>query len=161
MGYHAARGEFTLDFKKTAAAVIEDIDDDTNTGGPPDEDDPALLIPTQLLSAQFLEMDTSPNMNIINQDDQYLNVTFPPNNNHTLSFTSISATLDPSSTLEDQLEFVPGGVILILVASTESGEIVRNRVMWTYTMECSDGMEEDVLVVEVGDEFAWAMFVSF
>ena len=52
---------------------------------------------------------------------------------------------------------------MILVASTESGEIVRNRVMWTYTMECSGGggMEEDVLVVEVGDEFAWTMFVSF
>ena len=54
------------------------------------------------------------------------------------------------------MEYVPGGVILILVGQTELGEIVRNRVMWTYTMGCD---VEDV-TVEVGDVFGWTMFVS-
>ena len=121
------------------------------------------LIPNQLYSAQFLEMDTSTNMNIINQDDTYLNnnVTYPPNTtpitNYTLSYTSISSTLNPDLSIEEQLDIVPGGVILVLVGLTNDGEVIRNRIMWTYTMGC--GME-DVTVMN-GDEFGWAMFVSF
>eukprot|EP00970_Alexandrium_tamarense_P015177 scaffold4784_cov229-Alexandrium_tamarense.AAC.3 len=113
-------------------------------------------VPTQLLSAQFLEIDTTPNMNIINQDDQYLNLTFPYNNDDmVLSFTSISATLDPAMSLEEQLDIVPGGVILVLVGQVEeSGEIMRNRLMWTYSMGCG----VSVKTVEVGDEFGWAEF---
>ena len=119
------------------------------------------LIPNQLFSAQFLEMDTSTNMNIINQDDSYLNnATFPPSDNgitdYTLTYTSISSTLNPDLSIEEQLDIVPGGVILILVALTNGGEVIRNRIMWTYTMGC--GME-DVTVLN-GDEFVWATFVS-
>ena len=97
-------------------------------------------------------------MNIINQDDQYLNLTFPYNNDDmVLSFTSISATLDPAMSLEEQLDIVPGGVILVLVGQVEeSGEIMRNRLMWTYSMGCG----VSVKTVEVGDEFGWAEFVS-
>ena len=111
--------------------------------------------PSQLLSAQFLEMDTSENMNIINQDDQYLNSDIPLP--EVLSFTSISSTLDPTLSLEEQIDIVPGGVILILVGMTESGEIMRNRVMWTYSMSCGD---DDWMTIGNGDEYAWAMFVS-
>jgi len=111
--------------------------------------------PSQLLSAQFLEMDTSENMNIINQDDQYLNSDIPLP--EILSFTSISSTLDPTLSLEEQIDIVPGGVILILVGMTEGGEIMRNRVMWTYSMSCDD---DDWMTVGNGDEYAWAMFVS-
>ena len=123
-----------------------------------------LLIPNQLLSALFLELDTSKDMHIINQDEEYINVTFPPNDDsspvtdYALSFTSISAMLDPDIPLNDQLQFVPGGVILVLIASAESGELIRNRLLWTYEMGC--GMEESV-TVEVGDEFGWAIFVSY
>jgi len=112
--------------------------------------------PSQLLSAQFLEMDTSENMNIINQDDQYLSNSDIPLP-EVLSFTSISSTLDPSLSIEEQIDIVPGGVILILVGMTESGEIMRNRVMWTYSMSCGD---DDWMTVGNGDEYAWAMFVS-
>ena len=52
---------------------------------------------------------------------------------------------------------LPGGVILVLVAETETGELVRNRVVWTYTMGC--GMEDSV-VVKSGDVFGWTTFVS-
>ena len=162
------------------AASADDDDDDTNANS--NNDSPTTtptyitteattggssmisMIPNQLLSAQFLEMDTSPNMNIINQDDQYLDfasssgsVNGPSSSgitSFTLSYTSISAYLDPNIPLDKQLEFVPGGVILILIGQTEEGEIVRNRVMWTYTMGCNT---EDI-TVEVGDIFGWTMF---
>jgi len=112
--------------------------------------------PSQLLSAQFLEMDPSENMNIINQDDQYLSNSDIPLP-EMLSFTSISSTLDPTLSLEEQIDIVPGGVILILVGMTEGGEIMRNRVMWTYSMSCGD---DDWMTIGNGDEYAWAMFVS-
>lgn len=113
--------------------------------------------PTQLLSAQFIEIDTSSDMAIINQDDSYLNLAFPYNQEGiTLSYTSISATLDPSLSLEDQLDSVPGGAILVLIGQDEKGEVVRNRLMWTYTMGCGVGVQ----TIRDGDEFGWAVFVS-
>lgn len=115
------------------------------------------LVPNQLLSAQFLEVDTSPDMTIINQDDSYLNLVYPYNQDKiTLSYTSISATLDPALPLEDQIESVPGGAILVLIGQDENGEVVRNRLMWTYTMKCGLGVK----TVDNGDEFGWAVFVS-
>ena len=121
------------------------------------------LIPNQLLSAQFLEMDTSQDMNIINQNDVYLNnITFPPNSpsspitEYTLTYTSISSTLDPNMQLGSQMNKVPGGVILILLGVTAEGEVVRNRLMWTYTNSCG---EDDVTILD-GDGFGWTMFVS-
>jgi len=113
--------------------------------------------PTQLLSAQFIEIDTSSDMAIINQDDSYLNLAFPYNQEGiTLSYTSISATLDPSLSLEDQMDSVPGGAILVLIGQDEEGEVVRNRLMWTYTMGCGVGVQ----TIRDGDEFGWAVFVS-
>eukprot|EP00985_Skeletonema_marinoi_P026181 scaffold20073_cov95-Skeletonema_marinoi.AAC.2 len=112
------------------------------------------LMPTRLISAQFLEMDTSSNMQIINQDDQYLNVTFPDPSNIVLQFSSISNLLNPAMPLSDQMEYVPGGAILILVGATASGEIVRNRMLWTYTMGC--GLD-DYTVLD-GNVIGWAGF---
>jgi len=110
-------------------------------------------IPTQLLSAQFLEIDTSPDMNIINQDDQYLNLT-SSDAIDVLSFTSISSMLDPTLDIADQLNYVPGGAILILIGMTEEGEVVRNRLLWTYTNGCG---KMDMPIFD-GDEFGWAVF---
>jgi hypothetical protein len=117
------------------------------TSPPPNNSD------IRIVSVQFLEMDTSPDMNIINQDDTYLVI---DSDVSSLSYTSVSASLDPSTSLNDQLDKVPGGVILILIGATSSGEIVRNRVMWTYTMGC--GTEE--VTVEPGDSLGWTIFVS-
>ena len=116
----------------------------------------SIAVPTQLISAQFLEIDTSPDMTIINQDDSYLNLTDFSEKDITLSYTSVSATLDPNMSLEDQISDVPGGAILVLIGQDENGELVRNRLMWTYTMECGVSAE----TVEDMDEFGWAIFVS-
>ena len=114
----------------------------------------SIAVPDQLISAQFLEIDTSPDMTIINQDDSYLNLTDFYEEDITLSYTSISATLDPKMSLDDQIEDVPGGAILVLIGQDVNGEVVRNRLMWTYTMKCEDETVDD------GDKFGWASFVS-
>jgi hypothetical protein len=44
----------------------------------------------------------------------------------------------------------------VLVGATANGEIVRNRMLWTYTMGC--GME-DYTVLD-GNVIGWAGFVS-
>ncbi|KAL3811100.1 hypothetical protein ACHAXA_009870 [Cyclostephanos tholiformis] len=112
----------------------------------------------RIVSAQFLEMDTSPDMNIINQDDTYILIsqadTGDDGKDMTLSYTSVSANLDPDVALDDQLGLLPGGVILILVGRTTSGEIVRNRLMWTYTIGCGT----DDVTVEAGEGLGWAIF---
>ncbi|KAL7555249.1 hypothetical protein ACHAWF_018907, partial [Thalassiosira exigua] len=133
-----------------------DGEDPTNRDDHEDgDDDDGRRVPVRLLSAQFLELDTS--MAVINQDDSYLNatLTFPPGADVVLDYASISDSLDPAQPLEEQMENVPGGVILILVGSTEDGEVVRNRIMWTYNLGC--GAEESA-TVEAGDAFGWSTF---
>ena len=115
----------------------------------------APLTPVNLISAQFIEVDTSPDMQTINRDDQYLEgVTFPDPSNIVLQYSSISKLLDPALPLSSQMEYVPGGAILVLIGVTASGEFVRNRLMWTYTMGC--GME-DYTILD-GDMLGWAGF---
>ena len=64
--------------------------------------------------------------------------------------------MKPDLPLSEQMEYVPGGAILILVGTTADGEVVRNRMMWTYTMGC--GLE-DYTVLD-GNVIGWAGFVS-
>ena len=132
----------------------EDKDQSSTSHDPSRKLQSSIAVPNQLISAQFLEIDTSPDMTIINQDDSYLNLTDFYEEDITLSYTSISATLDPKVSLDDQIEDVPGGAILVLIGQDANGEVVRNRLMWTYTMKCEDETVDD------GDEFGWASFVS-
>ena len=87
-----------------------------------------------------------PGMNTINQDDLYLNARFVPGEAVVLAYESVSAGLDPTMSLEKQMGAIPGGAILILVGTMEDNKVVRNRIMWMYTMGCS---EFDSVTVEV------------
>ena len=62
--------------------------------------------------SKFLEFDTSGELIVINQDDTYSNVTLA--NGSTVSFQSISNDLDPSLSIEEQLDFLPGGAQVTL-----------------------------------------------
>ena len=150
-----AGGDGVSDVATTTAATDVPVDDEEVAVAM----DPGTV--DRIVSAQFLEMDTSPDMNIINQDDKYILISqddaVDNNKDVTLSYTSISANLNPDVSLDDQLDLLPGGVILILVGRTTSGEIVRNRLMWTYTMGCDT---EDV-TLEAGEGLGWTIFVSF
>ena len=102
---------------------------------------------------QFLEVDTSGNLIVINQDDTYNNVSLTTGD--TITFDSVSANLNPDEPLSSQLEYVPGGVLIKLVAKNEGSDtIVRQQVSWLYTNSCDD------LPTSVGDAIGWITLVS-
>ena len=101
---------------------------------------------------QFLEVDTSGNLIVINQDDTYNNVSLTTGD--TITFDSVSANLNPDEPLSSQLEYVPGGVLMKLVAKNEGSDtIVRQQVSWLYTNSCDD------LPTSVGDAIGWITLV--
>ena len=67
-------------------------------------------------------------MNIINQDSTYFDI--DGSDGDILEYTSISSTLDVNVPIGDQLDKVPGGVILVLFGENAAGEVIQNRVAW-------------------------------
>jgi len=105
--------------------------------------------PIYLTSILFLELDNSPNLNILNTDTTYLTTNLPADS--IVSYSSISTKLDPSKSLQDQLEYVVGGVMVVMFGVDEEGSVVQNTVAWGYNVEkCGDGG-----VVEKGDVIGW------
>ncbi|KAL3779803.1 hypothetical protein HJC23_004737 [Cyclotella cryptica] len=102
-------------------------------------------------SVQFLEFDTSGNLVVINQDDHYFNTSLVDGDSFTLN--SISSDLNPSVSIEDQLDLVPGGVQLTIRGKTENGTDVSNRLIWGYTNSCNEG----AVTIESGDAFGWVV----
>ena len=104
---------------------------------------------------QLLEFDSSGSFSIINQDDTYGDVSLTSGD--TVTFNSISANLNPDEPVSEQLDYVPGGVLLSLRARTvvEGIEtIYENQVAWSYSNAC------DRLPTSVGDEIGWITLVS-
>lgn len=134
-----------------------DVDDEKKTsvgsniiGRQLQDEDPV----TEIVSVQFLEIDASGDLTVINQDDKYADVSL--GDGATLTFNSVSSRLDTSLPLMDQPALVPGGVILTLYGKTESGVFVRNKFSWQYDMNC--GRENDP--VQTGDSIGWVTVVS-
>jgi len=112
----------------------------------------------EIISIQFLEFDTSGELIVINQDDSYSNVTLQ--NGSEVTFKSISNNLDSSLSIEDQLDFLPGGVQVTLrgrVTDDVTGDsrIVSNRITWSYTNAC------DVEPLDSDESIGWITTVSF
>eukprot|EP00984_Skeletonema_dohrnii_P017075 scaffold7697_cov172-Skeletonema_dohrnii-CCMP3373.AAC.1 len=107
-----------------------------------------MVMKSILCYVQFLEVDTSGNLIVINQDDTYNNVSLSTGD--TLTFDSVSAKLNPDEPLSSQLNYVPGGVLMSLRAKSEGSEmIVTNRVSWMYTNSCES------VPTSVGDAIGW------
>jgi hypothetical protein len=112
----------------------------------------------EVVSAQFLELDTNGDLTVINQDDTYATTSLKDGD--TMQFYSVSSMLNTSVPLEDQMgkpNLVPGGASLIMYGKTESGKVVRNRFFWLYQMdEC--GRENSP--VQVDNQIGWVKIVS-
>lgn len=113
-------------------------------------------VPVEISSIQFLELDSFGNLDVINQDTSFTDVSLEDGDE--VQFNSISVTLDPTVPLEEQLAILPGGGALIIVGTNAAGETLRNRILWTYTNSCeSSCMESDVPITE-GDTIGWVTF---
>ena len=89
-----------------------------------------------LLYSTFLETDTTPALNIINQDSTYFEIA--GTDGQLLEYESVSARLDPTVPLSDQVNDVPGGVILVLFGVNAANEVIQNRVAWGYARNYCD-----------------------
>ena len=116
---------------------------------------------------QFLEFDTSIEFIVINQDDTYSSASLF--NGDVVTFQSISNKLKPEVPLQEQLEYVPGGVQLTVRGKTQTSKrdyemggdvkeetIISNRITWSFTNSCG----ENALPVENGDNVGWVTIVS-
>jgi hypothetical protein len=108
---------------------------------------------TEITSILFLEVDTTPELNIINQDSTYFTTNLEDGS--VVAYTSISNQLDYTLPLEEQMEYVPGGVVVVLFGNDEDGNVVQNTVAWDYNM---GNCESEPLTV--GDTIGWVAIVS-
>ncbi|KAL7527454.1 hypothetical protein ACHAWF_002185, partial [Thalassiosira exigua] len=110
--------------------------------------------PVVVTSVTFLEADRSPDLNIINQNSTYFNVTLE--DGALLTYPSVSAGLDPDVPLEEQTDLLPGGVMLILFGVNAEDTVVRNTVAWGYEANYCAGQP-----LEVGDSIGWVALEDF
>lgn len=105
-------------------------------------------------SVLFIEFDTSGTLTLINEDPRYLteaNLT----EGMTITYPSISQSLNPSLGLEEQLQYVPGGAGLFIFGNNKEGEVIlSSRLVWEFSGAC------DVTVDIEGQTLGWIDFVS-
>ena len=106
----------------------------------------------EVTSALFLEIDTTPEMNIIKQDSTYFTTNLPGGS--VVTFSSISNQLDYMLSIEDQMEYVPGGVVIVLFGNDRDGNVVQNTVAWDYDHDCENEPLSD------GNTIGWVKIVS-
>jgi len=149
-----------------------------------------------LTSILFVEFDDTSSMKVINQDSTFFSLDdiivnsdgvlqdTPSNNGNEESFhngigngdvivmgyKSISNKLDPSTPLCDQLEYVPGGIMLHMYGiDLETLNTVKSLVVWGFDdREGSDGkdeggcgcLDESDSGIKVGDSIGWVEIVG-
>ena len=105
----------------------------------------------EVISIQFLEFDTSNQLNVIYTDETYVSTSMV--NGDEFEFTSMSVSNHNGKEGEEEV----GGASLILYGVNSMGDVVRNRFFWLYdTTENCNGEES---VVD-GDEIGWVVVVS-
>lgn len=121
------------------------------------QNDDMSMVPVEITSIQFLEMDDSGDLKVINQDDSMINVNLV--DGQMVQFTSITSTLDPDVPLDDQRSLVPGGAVLVVVGVNAAGEAVRNRLQWIYSNTCeTEPCTKEDVPIDPGDKIGWVTF---
>eukprot|EP00804_Cyclotella_cryptica_P022567 CCRYP_009438-RA/>CCRYP_009438-RA protein AED:0.28 eAED:0.28 QI:320/1/1/1/1/0.66/3/2572/466 len=109
----------------------------------------------EITSVQFLEFRPDPSLEVSYTDDKYLNASLTDGN--TFTFYSSSSYL-PSVITEQQEDYVPGGVSMILQGRTEDGTVKRNRLYWLYDAAITDCLENLIIPgIYAGDAIGWVV----
>lgn len=113
--------------------------------------------PVEITSVQFLEFQRG-SVEVMYTDDSYLNASL--SDGDIVTFYSSSSFL-PTVSADEQGDYVPGGVSLILTGKTVDGTDVRNRFYWMYHEGVTDCLENLFLPgVYQGDAIGWVVTVS-
>ncbi len=90
-----------------------------------------------ITSISFLEANTTESFNILNEEVTYFDMEGGElTNEDVLNDTSILSKLDPARLINDQLELVPGGVMLVLFCINYNNVVVQSTVAWGYMTYC-------------------------
>ena len=103
------------------------------------EDDLSLqdTTPATITSISFFEADTTASFNILNEEVTYFDMEGGElTDGDVLNYTSISSKLDSARPINDQMELVPGGVMLLLFGINDNNVVVQNTIAWGYTTNC-------------------------
>ena len=139
------------------------VEDGSGRSGSEDSDqEPLRQLKTstvvEITSVQYLEFGPDPSLEVTYTDDTYINTTL--RNGDTVTFYSSSSYL-PSVATEEQEDYVPGGVSLILHGKTEDGTMKRNRFYWLYDQAVTDCSDNSIITgIDVGDAIGWVVVVS-
>ena len=108
---------------------------------------------TTVTSVTFLEFDSEMN-HILNQNSTYFETSL--SNGESISYPSISSTLDLDLPLVDQAELVPGGVMLVLFGLNRENIMVQNTAVWGYKLDNCEGP-----AVNDGDSIGWTTLSDY
>jgi hypothetical protein len=103
--------------------------------------------PVEIISIQYLEFDTSGDLNVIYTDDSFIETDL--SDGDVFEFYSTSSM--PGYDAENSV----GGASLILYGRDEAGETIRNRFFWTFE-DCKGALTG----VKEGDRIGWVTLVS-
>jgi hypothetical protein len=114
-------------------------------------------VPVEITSVQFLEFAPG-SVEVMYTDDSYIDTSLVDGD--TVTFYSSSSYL-PTVGADEQEDYVPGGVSLIITGKTEDGSDVRNRFYWLYDDIVADCLENLILPgIYEGDAIGWVVAVS-
>ena len=108
----------------------------------------------KITSIQYLEFDTSPNLNVIYSSDDYVSTSLGEGDVFEVTSSTVHNGGSSSGSGDTEVAEV-GGSSLILYGQTSSGEMIRNRFFWLYE-DCMGSLDG----VEVGDGIGWVTVVS-
>jgi len=103
------------------------------------EDDLSLqdTTPATKTSISFFEADTTASFNILYEEVTYFDMEGGElTDGDVLNYTSISSKLDSARPINDQMELVPGGVMLLFFGINDNNVVVQNTIAWGYTTKC-------------------------
>lgn len=108
--------------------------------------------PLVITSVTFVEFDTKIE-EIIQQDSTYFET--EKYDGDTISFTSLTSTLDTDKPLSEQLDLLPGGVMLLMFGINADNVLVQNTAAWGYKLDYCDGES-----LRTGDAIGWMSLAS-
>jgi hypothetical protein len=108
-------------------------------------------IPTAITSISYQELSESLALDVINQETIVITVIGGADVSvDEVTFTSITANLDPNDFLSEQTQFVVSSAWLVIEATDAGGTLLRNTVTWKYDLQ-----QCNMVPMAIGDTLGW------
>ncbi len=123
-----------------------DILEAGGAAGGSDFQPPSDPIPTAITSITYHELSES--LEVINQET--IEVTAGGASVDEVTFTSITANLDPNEVLSEQSQYIVSSAWLVIEGTNAGGKSLRNTVTWKYDLQ-----QCNMLPMAIGNKLGW------